>query len=225
MSQTITLKSPIDGFEFTALHAMPAHKPIGGVIVIQEIFGLDDFIQADVKRWADAGYEVVAPSMFDRQERGFTALHDEAGFEVGFRYAKANGADNALADIQACIDFLSPKGPVFIVGYCYGGTFSWLAAGKLSGLSAASCYYGGSIPQHLDVTPKCPTILHFGAKDPYLPLDDVEPAIKAAHPEVPLYVYENSGHGFNNDGRPDSNKADADLARQRTRELFAANAG
>src|SRR3954466_8666333 len=117
MAELIELKSTHDGFAFTALHAQPQGARKGGVIVIQEIFGLDSYVQADVSRWAALGFEVLAPSMFYRQEKGFLAGHDEAGIQAGFKQAMANPAANVIGDIQACIDTLEAKGPVFIVGY------------------------------------------------------------------------------------------------------------
>ncbi|USQ96755.1 dienelactone hydrolase family protein [Caulobacter sp. RL271] len=224
MSEMITLTATHDGFAFTALHAQPEGARKGGVIVIQEIFGLDRYVQEDVARWAARGFEVVAPSMFDRGEKGFTALHDEAGFARGRELAVANGPDNAMGDIQACIDFLKDRGPVFIVGYCYGGTMAWLAAARLEGLAAASSYYGGQVAGMAKFDLKAPVIVHLGAKDPHIPAEEVKAAIWAAHPEVPIHVYEASGHGFNNDGRPDSDLADAELARQRTVAFFAEHA-
>jgi carboxymethylenebutenolidase len=224
MAETITLTAAHDGFEFTALHAQPEGERKGGVIVIQEIFGLDKYVQEDVARWAAKGFEVVAPSMFDRGEKGFTALHDEAGFARGRELALANGLDNAVGDIQACIDFLKARGPVFIVGYCYGGTMAWLAASRCESLAAASSYYGGQVAGMAKFTLDCPVIVHLGARDPHIPADAVKAAIEAAHPEVPVHIYEASGHGFNNDGRPDSDLADAELARERTVALFEANA-
>jgi carboxymethylenebutenolidase len=224
MTTTITLTAAHDGFGFNALHAEPEGERKGGVIVIQEIFGLDPYVQADVARWAARGYEVLAPSMFDRQEKGFSAGHDDAGFATGLKYAMANGPDNAMGDIQACIDFLSARGPVFIVGYCYGGSMVWLAASRLKGLSAGSSYYGSQVGQMAALPLSCPVIVHLGRKDGHIPADDVKAAVEAAKPDVPVYIYEASGHGFNNDGRPDSDPADAELARKRTVELFEANA-
>ena len=223
MSEMITLTAVHDGFEFTALHAQPEGPRKGGVIVIQEIFGIDKYVQEDVARWAAKGFEVVAPSMFDRGEKGFTALHDEAGFARGRELAMGNGPDNAMGDIQACIDVLKDRGPVFIVGYCYGGTMAWLAASRCEGLAAASSYYGGQVAGMAKFNLTCPIVVHLGRKDGYIPADEVKAAVQAAHPDVPVYIYENSGHGFNNDGRPDSDAGDAELARERTLALFAAN--
>lgn len=223
MSEMITLTAAHDGFAFTALHAQPESARKGGVIVIQEIFGLDKYVQEDVARWAARGFEVVAPSMFDRGEKGFTAGHDEAGLARGRELAIGNGPENAMGDIQACIDFLKDRGPVFIVGYCYGGTMAWLAASRCEGLAAASSYYGGQVAGMAKFNLTCPVIVHLGRKDAYIPADEVKATVLAAHPDVPVYIYEDSGHGFNNDGRPDSDLADAELARARTVELFEAH--
>ena len=225
MPETITLTAAHDGFAFTALHAQPeapgaGKPPRGGVIVIQEIFGLDAYVREDVARWAARGFEVVAPSMFDRGQKGFTAAHDEAGFARGRELALANGPENAMGDVQACIDFLSPRGPVFVVGYCYGGTMAWLAASRCEGLAAAASYYGGQVIGMAKFALAAPAIVHLGRKDPHIPADQVKAALQAAHPEVPVHIYEASGHGFNNDGRPESDLADAELARQRTVEFF-----
>lgn len=223
MADMIHITSGHDGFSFAALHGQPAGARKGGVIVIQEIFGLDQYVQADVARWEARGYEVLAPSMYDRQEPGFTAGHDPDGMQQAVKYAMANGPDNAMSDIQACIDFLAPRGPVFIVGYCYGGTMVWLASARCKGLSAGSSYYGGQVAGMAALPLSCPVEIHLGRKDDHIPCDDVKAKVQAAHPEVPVWIYEASGHGFNNDGRPDSDLADAELARKRTVALFEAN--
>lgn len=223
MTDRITLTSPHDGFAFEALHAEPQGRRRGGVIVIQEIFGLDRYVEADVARWSSLGFEVIAPSMFDRGQKGFTAGHDPDGVAAGAKLAMANGADNAMSDIQACVDALKDKGPVFIVGYCYGGTMVWLAASRVKGLSAGSSYYGGQVAGMATLPLSCPVIVHLGRKDAHIPADEVKAKVEAAHPDVPVYIYEASGHGFNNDGRPDSDLDDAQLARKRTFELFEAN--
>jgi carboxymethylenebutenolidase len=223
MAGTIKLKSKIDGFDFNALHASAPGRKRGGIVIIQEIFGLDKYVQDDVARWTAKGFEVIAPSMFDRQKPGFVTGHDPDGRQEGLKYAAANGRDNPVSDVQACVDYLKEKGPVFVVGYCYGGSVAWLSAGKVPGLAAASCYYGGWIKDLADLKLNCPVICHFGRKDAHIPADAVKAAIEKAHPEVPVYIYENAGHGFNNAGRADADPAGAELARKRTLELFEAN--
>lgn len=223
MPELIPLTSEKDGHAFQALHAEAQSRRRGGVIVVQEIFGLDRYVHADVERWAALGFEALVPSMFDRQQLGFTAEHNPEGVTVGAKHAIANGPDNAMSDIAACIAHLAARGPVFIVGYCYGGTMVWLAASRLSGLAAGSSYYGGQVGAMAAMPLSCPMVVHLGRRDAHIPADEVKAKVERAHPEVPVYIYEASGHGFNNDGRPDSDLTDAKLARERTLALFQAN--
>ncbi len=223
MASTITLKSAHDGFEFTALQADAEGTRKGGIVIIQEIFGIDKYVREDVARWSKLGFDTIAPSMFDRQEKGFTAGHDPEGMQAGVKYAMANGPDNAMSDVQACIDALKAKGPVFMVGYCYGGTMTWLAASRCTELAAGAAYYGGQIGGIAQLPLKAPVICHFGRKDGHIPADETKAKIEAAHPDLPVYIYEGSGHGFNNDGVEAQDPADAKLARERTLALFVAN--
>jgi carboxymethylenebutenolidase len=222
MGEMITIKSTAeDGFEFGAYHAAPTAERKGGVIVVQEIFGLDVHVHRDVDRWASLGYEAIAPSLYDRREPGFVAGHDPDGMKAGVGHAMNTPLDQALADIAAVRDRLAPAGKVFIVGYCYGGSLAWLAAGKLDGLSGASSYYGSLVKANADLKPKCPTIVHLGRLDAHIPADEVKVAVQAVSPDVPVYIYDDAGHGFNNEDPERHNQASADLARQRTLEIFA----
>ena len=129
--------------------------------------------------------------------------------------------DQALGDIAACRDFLARHGgKVCVVGYCYGGSLAWLAAGKLEGLAAASSYYGSMVQANAALPLKCPTIVHLGRTDHGIPADEVAVAVAEHHPDVPVYIYEAAGHGFNNDSPERYNAEAADLARHRTLELF-----
>ena len=220
MAETIKLAGA-DGFEFAAYHE-PAFTPRkGGVIVIQEIFGLDKHVRADVERWAKMGYEAIAPSLYDRREPGFTAGHDPEGLQAGIAHARASPLDQALGDIAACRDFLKTRGEkVCVVGYCYGGSLAWLSAAKVEGLAASSSYYGSMVQANAALTPMCPTIVHLGRTDPGIPADEVAAAVTAANPSVPVYIYEGAGHGFNNESPERYAEEAADLARHRTLELF-----
>ena len=151
MTDTITLTSAADGFAFTALHSALQGERKGGIVVVQEIFGLDQYVHADVARWSALGFEVLAPSIFDRAEPGFVAEHDPQGFQTGVSYVGKVGIDAMLSDIQACIDELAPRGPVFAVGYCLGGSLVWLAASKLKGLAAGAAYYGSMIAANAEL--------------------------------------------------------------------------
>jgi carboxymethylenebutenolidase len=220
--KTVTLESKIDGFAFTALHAPPEGARKGGVVLVQEIFGLDSFMREDVERWSKLGFEVYAPSLFDRAEPGWTAEHGPDGVQQGMRYAAGIGIDPPTYDIETCVDELVKRGPAFVVGYCYGGWMAWLAACKIDTLAAASCYYGGLISRDAAAKPLCPVVMHFGGQDAHIPVDSLEP-IRRHHPDIPIHVYERAGHGFNNVGGPGYDHRSAELARQRTLELFAAN--
>jgi carboxymethylenebutenolidase len=223
--QMITLNSKIDDAAFGAFHVEPrlevGRKRRGGVIVLQEIFGIDGYIRHDCERWARAGFEVLAPSLFDRCEPGFVAEHTPDGLQQGFKYLQATRIEDATADIDTCLDHLRPRGPVFVVGYCYGGSLAYIAACRLGDLAAVSSYYGSMVPKHAADRPLCPVVCHFGANDQHIPLEGVR-AFAERRADVPVHVYD-AGHGFNNDGAPAHNLAAAKLARQRTLELFEAN--
>jgi carboxymethylenebutenolidase len=222
MAEVIALAGA-DDIRFTALHAPAIGPRKGGVIVIQEIFGLDRHVRADVERWAALGYEAIAPAMFDRIEPGFLAEHDDAGIQAGIAKARATPMEQAMGDIAACRDFLKARGEkVGIVGYCYGGSLSWIAAAKVPGLAAASSYYGSMVQAQAALKPLCPVIVHLGRTDPGIPADDVAAAVATHHPNVPVHIYEGAGHGFNNEDPARYNAEAATLARRRTLELFDA---
>ena len=210
-----------DGFELDAYHVKAEGPRKGGVIVIQEIFGLSDHIKEMTDRFGAAGYEAIAPSMYDRAERGFIVQAKDvaAGMARGRELAMGNGPDNAMNDVGGVFDVLSKSGKVCITGYCYGGTMSWLAASRIDGLAAASCYYGGNIPQMAGLALKCPTICHFGAKDAHIPLVGAVDKIQQTHPEAPVYIYD-AGHGFARKNSPDYDAVSDKAAFERTLDLF-----
>ena len=211
-----------DGFEFDAYRVGPQGARKGGVIVIQEIFGLSAHIREMTDRFGAEGYEAIAPSMYDRAAPGFVADAKDIAAAVakGRDLAIGNGPDNAMNDVGGVFDLLKPSGKVCVTGYCYGGTMSWLAAARITGLAAASCYYGGNIAQMTQLEPKCPVICHFGAKDAHIPLVGAVDKIQAAHPDVPVYIYD-AGHGFARRNSADYDAASDKLAFDRTLELFA----
>jgi carboxymethylenebutenolidase len=216
MGETIRLRSKVDDAEFGALHIEPKGRRRGGVIVLHEIFGLDANIRRDAERWAEAGFEVLAPSLFDRQEPDYVGEHGPGGVATGLAYARANGTDNPIDDTSTCVDFLLPRGPVFVVGYCYGGSQAWLAAARIGDLAAVSSYYGSQVLAHAHEAPRCPVALHFGVKDQHIPIARVR-EFAAARPELAIYTYE-AGHAFNT-----ADGAAAHEARRRTLALFEQN--
>jgi carboxymethylenebutenolidase len=210
------LKSKADGFEFEVYHAKPTDARRGGLVLIQEIFGVTPGIKRLADGFAEAGYEVLAPSMFDRCEPGFSVDRNPETMAKGVGYMRAVGFDNALGDVAACIEALAP--PVFMTGFCYGGALTWLACGRLDGLTAGSAYYGGGIPDMLDDKPRCPIILHFGKKDAHIPAERRD-LITARYPDIPMYLYD-ADHGFYSDDRPDYDPEPAALSKLRTLQLF-----
>lgn len=213
-----------DGAEIGIYRVAPKGARKGGLVLIQEIFGVTEHIMEVCDSYANEGYEVLGPALYDREAPNFQASYSPEDIQKAIKIARGDHPfELSVKDTQVCIDALKSKGPVFITGYCYGGTVTWAAACQCTGLAAASGYYGGNIAQMNDQKPKCPTIFHFGRNDHGIPMEAVD-KIKAAHPDVKVYVYE-AGHGFNSDRRTDYHEESAKLARQRTLELFRANGG
>jgi carboxymethylenebutenolidase len=217
MTDKIALTSRADGFSLTALSAKPAGSPVGGVVVVQEIFGLTDHIGEICERFAAAGYAAIAPGVFDRLEKDFHAAHDPEGMQKGIKAVMSSPWDQVMGDVQAAIDAL-PK-PVYVTGFCYGGAVAFMAAARCTGLSAASCFYGRLIADLLDNKPAIPVMLHYGANDRSIPPENVE-KVRLAMPDSPLYLYD-AGHGFCRTGSADFNAAARDLAAARTLDWFA----
>ena len=223
MGIDITLKAA-DGNSIGGYHAKPDGKARGGVVVVQEIFGVNAHIREVCDLYAKLGYEAVAPAFFDRAQKGVNLGYTPADIEVGRAFIPRMDWDKVVEDVQAAVAVLKPAGKTGIVGYCWGGTVAWVAACRASGLSAASCYYGGGILNFVAEKPKCPAIMHFGDKDKGIPVENVE-KIKAALPGVPVYRYAEADHGFSCDHRASFNAKSALLAMARTSEFFVKNIG
>ena len=218
-------KTMSDGAEIGVYHVHPAGERRGGLVLVQEIFGVTDHIRELCDEYAQDGYEVLAPALYDREHPGFEADYTGDGFARAVQLARElHPFALTLKDVQTCVDALAPKGPVFMVGYCYGGSVCWFAATQMTGVAAVSGYYGSLIANAADQEPKIPTILHFGRHDAGIPMDGVEKIIAKDWPNATVYVYE-AGHGFNSDRRKDYHEPSADLARERTLELFQAHGG
>ena len=227
MGTFIELKAA-DGFVFPAYVAQPAGTPKGGVVVLQEIFGVNSHIRAVADGYAAQGYLAVAPATFHRVKPGVELGYQPDDMTAGFGLktaVEALPAPGVLQDIQAAIDHAAQAGKVGIVGYCWGGLLTWRAACSLKGLSAAAPYYGGGVttPEEAARKPLVPVLAHFGDQDHWIPLDTVE-AFKAAQPGVTVHVYQ-ANHGFNCDQRGSYNEAAATLARERTLAFFAQHVG
>ena len=172
-----------DGFRLSAYRAEPEGGPRGGVVVAQEIFGVNSHIKSVCDGFAKDGYVAIAPALFDRYEGnvdiGYTADDIARG-----RALKAKATtDAALQDIAAARDALSDERKVGVVGYCWGGFIAWMSACRLSGFACAVAYYGGGMLEAIAETPKCPVMAHFGERDSMIPVDGVK-RFAAAHPDV-----------------------------------------
>jgi carboxymethylenebutenolidase len=213
-----------DGEAIGVYRAAAQGRRRGGLVLVQEIFGVTEHIRGLCDEYAADGYDVLSPAVFDREHPRFEAEYSGPGVERAIELArKLHPFEQSLADVQTCIDALKDKGPVFIVGYCYGGSVSWRTAQTSPDLAAASCYYGSMVPtQFAEAAPRCPTIAHFGRADAGIPMDAVEALIGRAHSTAEIYVYD-AGHGFNSDRRADYHEPSARLARARTLALFEAN--
>ena len=213
-----------DGAEIGVYHVEPKGERRGGLVLIQEIFGVTEHIREQCDLFADEGYEVLAPALYDREVPGFEASYSEEDVQRAIQVARQlHDFEVSLKDAQTCIDALKARGPVFMTGYCYGGSVTWAMAARSGDLAAASGYYGGMIPTMANLEPKCPTILHFGAHDHGIPMAGVQRVVEL-HPEVAVHVYD-AGHGFQSDRRTDYHEPSAKLARERTLALFRAHGG
>ncbi|MFZ2652198.1 MAG: dienelactone hydrolase family protein [Burkholderiaceae bacterium] len=216
-----------DGHRLDAYLANPAAAPRGGLVVVQEIFGVNSHIRCVTDDFAAQGYLTVAPALFDRVQRGVELGYDAGDIQRGRALKEACPAEKALLDIQAAIALararLAPGARVGIVGYCWGGLLSWLAACELDSLAASVPYYGGGIPEQAARVPRCAVLAHFGEHDAHIPLDGVE-ALRRAHPGIDVQLYP-AGHGFNCDQRGSYDAASAVLARERTLAFLRKNVG
>lgn len=228
MGQFTDLRSA-DGTTIPAYVAQPSGKARGGIVVVQEIFGVNSHIRSVADGYAQEGYLAVAPATFQRVKPGVELGYGEEDMKAGFALKTAVEAlpsPGVMQDLQAAIDHAGQQaGKVGIVGFCWGGLLTWRAACTLSGLSAAVPYYGGGVttPEEVARAPKCPVLAHFGDQDHWIPLDTVE-AFRKAHPEVEVHVY-HANHGFNCDQRGSYNAQAAKLARERTLAFFGKHVG
>ena len=211
-----------DGFELGGYRVDPAGAPKAAIIVIQEIFGVNHHIRSVCDRLAQAGYVAIAPSIFDRIEPNFTSGYTPDEVANARKFVANPDWAAMLLDTQAAIDAVRSIGPVGIIGFCLGGSVAYVAAARLSGLSAAVGYYGGAVVRFADEKPVAPTQLHFGEKDAGIPVTDVE-TIKTKRHDVEVFIYPGAQHGFHCDERGSYDKSSADIAWPRSLDFFAKN--
>ncbi|MDP9088447.1 MAG: dienelactone hydrolase family protein [Pseudomonadota bacterium] len=219
MGQNIDL-SASDGHHLSAYISHATDAPRGGIVVIQEIFGVTRHIRAVTDQYASAGFTAIAPALFDRVERNVDVPYTDG--PRGYKYVQQLKNEKVMLDVQAAINRLNAAGKVGVVGYCWGGTMAYLAAARLK-VAAAVAYYGGGVDQYLAEKPRCPILFHFGEKDMHIPLSTVE-KVKEAVPEGTLYTYP-AGHGFNCTDRESYDPASAKLALKRSVDFFHQHVG
>lgn len=222
MGTLLTLQ-PSPGVRIAAYRADPTGTPRGGLVVIQEIFGVNAHIRAVCDGFAADGYLAVAPALFDRQEPGVDMGYAPADVARGRDLRAKVDTEGALADIAAARDVASAAGKVGVVGYCFGGYLAWLAAARLPGFACAIAYYGGGMHQATADAPRVPVLGHFGRKDAYIPVAGIE-ALAAAHPALTVHFYD-ADHGFNCDARASYHARSAATARERTLAFLAKHVG
>jgi carboxymethylenebutenolidase len=223
MSQTLTLSAE-DGHQLAAYRATPPGPPRGGLVVVQEIFGVNAHIKKVTDRWAADGYVALAPALFDRVERGVDLGYGADDIRQGRELRGKISTDDSVRDVRAAVRELARAGlRVGVVGYCWGGTMAWLAATRIDGVAAAVGYYGGGIADTAAESPRCPVMLHFGETDASIPKEHYE-KVQRLHPALPVYVYP-AGHGFSCDARGSYHEPSARLARERTLAFFHQHVG
>ena len=212
-----------DGHKLGAYRADPAGKPRGALVVIQEIFGVNSHIKQVADGYAADGYLAIAPALFDRVQKNVDLGYSPEDIAKGREIRGKVSNDMALKDTEAAIKAAAGAGKVGIVGYCWGGLVTWLAAAKTPGLSAAVAYYGGGILDNADLQPKVPLMGHFGDKDQHIPVAGVK-QLAEKHKQHQIFIY-SADHGFNCDHRGSYNAPAAQQARARTLEFLRKHLG
>ena len=193
MGDHITLTAG-DGHQLAAYIARPVGAARAGLVVCQEIFGVNAHMRDVCDGFAGEGYLTIAPALFDRLERGVELGYGDGDTARGRALRTALARDDVMLDVGAAAEEVRTGSGVGVVGYCWGGSVAWLAACRLE-IAAAVGYYGGQVHELRAETPNCPVQLHFGERDPIIPNEQVV-EIGALHPEVAIFTYD-AGHAFN----------------------------
>ena len=223
MGATIELRAR-DGHSLSAYEARPEAKPIGGLVLLQEIFGITANIRKVCDGFAAQGYHVVAPALFDRIKPGIVLGYSKEDHTTARELRSRVPWDAALNDVAAAQQYLSASGKVATLGYCWGGTVSWGAATQLDSIAAAVCYYATQIRPYVAEKPRCPVLMHFGESDPISTLEDAGQLRASQGAQVEIQVYP-AGHGFNCDDIPSFDAASAALALRRSLDFLSTHIG
>lgn len=219
MSEWIKLRAD-DEHELDAYVARPVGVAVGALVLIQEIFGINAHVRRVAEGYANDGFLVIAPALFDRIERNVDLNYEGEDMQRAFSLYKKLIPETSLLDVAAAYKWAkkSEKG-IGLLGYCYGGLMSWLAATRSGSLkirpSCCVCYYPGGIGHFASEEPSCPVMVHIGAQDSHIGSDQID-TVRSNHPEVEIFVYEGADHAFNCDARASYHAPSAALARERT---------
>jgi len=220
VTENVRLRS-VDGHELDAHLATPTTPSLGGVVLAQEMYGLNDYLKETCAFFAAHGYAAIAPALYDRKERGIVFDYTKAAHDEAQKIYKSWDFNLALDDLDAARQRVKSSGPVAVVGYCWGGTLAWLAACRRE-YEGAVAYYGSMMPDFAAEKPSCPVIAIVGDRDRTMPPERLE-RFRQAQPEVPLVIYGGAQHGFDNPGRSERFHAEASkMGRQKTLDFLAA---
>ena len=223
MMEWVQLKAA-DGHELSAYVARPEGEVFGSLVVIQEIFGVNAHIRSVADGYAKDGFLVIAPALFDRIEKGVELKYEGEDMQKAFGFYQKLNPETALLDVAAAFKQVQAGDKkAGVIGYCYGGFMSWLSATRGSSVgmtpACAVAYYAGGIGNVATEDPSCPVLLNFGGKDSHIGSEQIE-AVRAAHPNVKIFIYDDAEHGFNCDARSSYNPEAAKLARERSLEFL-----
>ncbi len=209
-----------DNHNFQAYLSQPRNIVKGGIVIIQEIFGVNDHIKEVCNLYSKNGFLTLAPCLFDREKKGIELNYDQKGIMEG-RRLKELFDGLSINEIESSISFVESAGKVGIIGYCWGGSLSWRAACQFDNLSSSIIYYGGDVPKLKNLNPQCPTLCHFGELDQSIPLADVK-EFEKLNKNVNVFTYP-ADHGFNCNHRKHYNKKCSEIAYERSLSFLEKN--
>ena len=216
ITEGTTTLTAADGFTLEAFRATPAGTPRGGLVILQEIFGITDQLKGVVRSYARDGYDTIIPALYDRVAPGTVVPFADANRGRDLAYGLP--LDKVMLDVAAAAQRVRGPHGVSVLGFCWGGGVIVRAAAEID-LCGAIAFYGTRLPTYLDCKPKCPLLFHFGATDPNS-TPEIIAKVRQALPAAETHLYE-AGHAFANDVRPTYVAAAADAARARTLGFLA----
>ena len=231
MSGTEITIGAADGGDFMGYLATPESGSGPGVVVIQEIFGVNDVMRSITDSFAEVGYIALCPDIFWRQEPGIQ-LSDQTEEEWARAFEFFNGFDleKGVQDLDSTIETLRRmdgcSGKVGTVGFCLGGRLAYLTATRTKA-DAAVGYYGVMLTEHMDETLSAPVLLHMATEDEFVPKEqqvEIQAALEG-NDKATIYVYEGQDHAFARVGGKHFDQASADAARERTLDHFRVHLG